>query len=123
MSQIAEPITIRNVTFKNRIIKGAMSEALANRAGQPNDLHFGLYQAWAQGGLGCAITGNVMVDLRAKNEPGVVAIESERDLERLKNGRILGKIWHGAVDSIVTSRSSMSERPKSGNSCSLCCAI
>ncbi|CAG68025.1 NADH:flavin oxidoreductase/NADH oxidase family protein [Acinetobacter baylyi] len=91
MSQIAEPITIRNVTFKNRIIKGAMSEALANRAGQPNDLHFGLYQAWAQGGLGCAITGNVMVDLRAKNEPGVVAIESERDLERLKKWADIGK--------------------------------
>lgn len=29
MSQIAQPITIRNTTFKNRIIKGAMSEALA----------------------------------------------------------------------------------------------
>ncbi|MES5514473.1 NADH oxidase, partial [Acinetobacter baumannii] len=43
MSQIAQPITIRNTTFKNRIIKGAMSEALANYEGQPNDLHLGLY--------------------------------------------------------------------------------
>lgn len=102
MSQIAEPITIRNVTFKNRIIKGAMSEALANHAGQPNDLHFGLYQAWAQGGLGCAITGNVMVDLRAKNEPGVVAIESERDLERLKKWADIGK-KHGMVQLIQLS--------------------
>ena len=38
MSQIAQPITIRNTTFKNRIIKGAMSEALANYEGQPNVL-------------------------------------------------------------------------------------
>ena len=66
MSLIAEPITIRNTTFKNRIIKGAMSEALANAAGQPNHLHYGLYEAWAKGGLGCAITGNVMVDIGAK---------------------------------------------------------
>jgi NADH:flavin oxidoreductases, Old Yellow Enzyme family len=62
MSHLAESFKIRNTTFKNRIIKGAMSEALANTAGQPNHLHFGLYEAWAKGGLGCAITGNVMVD-------------------------------------------------------------
>lgn len=91
MSLIAEPITIRNTTFKNRIIKGAMSEALANAAGQPNHLHYGLYEAWAKGGLGCAITGNVMVDIGAKNEPGVVAIESERDLEQLKHWAEIGK--------------------------------
>lgn len=66
MSQIADQLQIRKTTFKNRIIKGAMSEALANTAGQPNQLHLGLYEAWAKGGLGCAITGNVMVDIRAK---------------------------------------------------------
>ena len=44
MSHIAEPLQIRNTTFKNRIIKGAMSEALANPAGQPNHLHLGLYE-------------------------------------------------------------------------------
>jgi 2,4-dienoyl-CoA reductase-like NADH-dependent reductase (Old Yellow Enzyme family) len=90
-----QTITIRNTTFKNRIIKGAMSEALANTKGQ-NDLHLGLYGAWAKGGLGCAIT-NVMVNIAAKNEPGVVAIETERDLERLKNGLQLVKIWHGTI--------------------------
>lgn len=91
MSQIADQIQIRETTFKNRIIKGAMSEALANTAGQPNHLHLGLYEAWAKGGLGCAITGNVMVDIRAKNEPGVVAIESERDLAKLQQWAQLGK--------------------------------
>ncbi len=91
MSHIAEPLQIRNTTFKNRIIKGAMSEALANPAGQPNHLHLGLYEAWAKGGLGCAITGNVMVDIRAKNEPGVVVVESERDLEQLRQWANLGQ--------------------------------
>ena len=91
MSQIAQALQIRNTTFKNRIIKGAMSEALANRPGQPNHLHLGLYEAWGKGGLGCAITGNVMVDARAKNEPGVVVIESERDLADLKQWADLGK--------------------------------
>ncbi|QIC69724.1 NADH:flavin oxidoreductase/NADH oxidase family protein [Acinetobacter indicus] len=91
MSQIADQLQIRKTTFKNRIIKGAMSEALANMAGQPNQLHLCLYEAWAKGGLGCAITGNVMVDIRAKNEPGVVAIESERDLAKLQQWAQIGK--------------------------------
>ncbi|USE84076.1 NADH:flavin oxidoreductase/NADH oxidase family protein [Acinetobacter tibetensis] len=90
MSHIAAPLQIRNTTFKNRIIKGAMSEALANHAGQPNRLHLGLYEAWAKGGLGCAITGNVMVDFRAKNEPGVVVVESERDMAELSQWAALG---------------------------------
>lgn len=99
---IAQPMTIRNTVFKNRIIKGAMSEALANTAGQPNHLHLGLYEAWAKGGLGCAITGNVMVDLRAKNEPGVVGIESERDLAQLQAWAKVGK-QHGMVQLIQLS--------------------
>lgn len=74
MSHLAQALEIKNTRFKNRIIKGAMSEALANHAGQPNQLHLGLYDAWGKGGLGCAITGNVMVDFRAKNEPGVVVV-------------------------------------------------
>jgi 2,4-dienoyl-CoA reductase-like NADH-dependent reductase (Old Yellow Enzyme family) len=91
MSHLAESIQIRQVTFKNRIIKAAMSEALANHAGEPNQIHYGLYEAWAKGGLGCAITGNVMVDARAKNEPGVVIVETERDLDKLKHWADIGK--------------------------------
>ena len=102
MSQVAEQIQIRNTTFKNRVIKGAMSEALANTAGEPNHLHLGLYEAWAKGGLGCAITGNVMVDARAKNEPGVVIVETERDLAKLKQWADLGK-QHGMVQLIQLS--------------------
>ncbi|NNG81487.1 NADH:flavin oxidoreductase/NADH oxidase family protein [Acinetobacter sp. ANC 5378] len=102
MSHLAEATTIRNTPFKNRIIKAAMSEALANDAGQPSQLHFNLYEAWAKGGLGCAISGNVMVDFRAKNEPGVVVIESERDLAQLKQWADVGK-QYGMVQLIQLS--------------------
>ncbi|TCB52508.1 NADH:flavin oxidoreductase/NADH oxidase family protein [Acinetobacter sp. ANC 4779] len=102
MSHLAEAITIGKITFKNRIIKAAMSEALANDAGQPGQLHLGLYEAWAKGGLGCAVTGNVMVDFRAKNEPGVVVIESERDLAELQQWAQVGK-QHGMVQLIQLS--------------------
>ncbi|MBI1450779.1 MULTISPECIES: NADH:flavin oxidoreductase/NADH oxidase family protein [Acinetobacter] len=102
MSHLAESIKIRGTQFKNRIIKGAMSEALANTQGQPNHLHFGLYEAWAKDGLGCAITGNVMVDLRAKNEPGVVGVENERDLALLTQWAEVGK-KHGMVQLVQLS--------------------
>ena len=102
MSHLVKAIQIRNTMFKNRIIKGAMSEALANDAGQPNQAHLKLYEAWAKGGLGCAITGNVMVDFRAKNEPGVVVVETERDLEKLKAWANVGK-RHGMVQLVQLS--------------------
>ena len=102
VTHLAETIQIKNIHFKNRLIKGAMSEALANTAGQPNHLHFGLYQAWAKGGRGCAITGNVMVDIRAKNEPGVVAVESDRDLALLQQWANVGK-QHGMVQLVQLS--------------------
>ena len=91
MTQIAQPFILRGHRIKNRIIKAAMSEALANDAGQPNHQLLNLYEAWGRGGVGCAITGNVMVDAGAKNEPGVVVIEDQRDLVRLKAWAALGK--------------------------------
>lgn len=102
MSQLAQALKIKQSNFKNRIIKGAMSEALANHAGQPNPLHLGLYEAWAKGGLGCAITGNVMVDFRAKNEPGVVVVETERDLDLLRQWAQIGR-EHGMVQLVQLS--------------------
>lgn len=91
MNRLAEPLILRGITLKNRIVKAAMSEALANHLGQPNQQHLRLYEAWAKGGLGCAISGNVMVDGRAKNEPGVVVIENERDLDVLRQWAEIGK--------------------------------
>lgn len=102
MTTLANACQIRQMIFKNRIIKGAMSEALANDAGQPNQAHLKLYEAWAKGGLGCAITGNVMVDFRAKNEPGVVVVETERDLEQLKAWASVGQ-QHGMVQLVQLS--------------------
>lgn len=102
MSQLAQSLQIKQSNFKNRIIKGAMSEGLANHAGQPNQLHLGLYEAWAKGGLGCAITGNVMVDFRAKNEPGVVVVETERDLALLSQWAQIGQ-QHGMLQLVQLS--------------------
>ncbi|WP_432216796.1 NADH:flavin oxidoreductase/NADH oxidase family protein [Pseudomonas kribbensis] len=71
-------------TVGNRIAKAAMEENLADRDQAPSRELFRLYQAWAEGGAGLLLTGNVMIDRRAMTGPGGVVLEDERHLERFR---------------------------------------
>lgn len=83
-SVLTHSLTLPNgVVVKNRLVKSAMSEALGDRSGAPTPELTRLYQAWADGGVGLCVTGNVMTDRRALGEPGNVVIEDERDLAAL----------------------------------------
>ncbi|MGJ8560431.1 MAG: NADH:flavin oxidoreductase/NADH oxidase family protein [Litorimonas sp.] len=68
-------------TLTNRIAKGAMEENMADQAsglGQvPGEQLVNLYAAWAAGGAGMLITGNVMVDERALTGPGGVVLKRD----------------------------------------------
>ena len=64
----------------NRIAKAAMEENLANAKQQPDAALFALYDAWAKGGVGLMITGNVMVDRYAMTGPGGVVLQVDSDL-------------------------------------------
>lgn len=68
----------------NRLMKSALSEALGTSAGAPTRRLERLYDAWAGGGWGLVVTGNVMVDLRHRGEPGNVVVEDERHLDSLR---------------------------------------
>jgi 2,4-dienoyl-CoA reductase-like NADH-dependent reductase (Old Yellow Enzyme family) len=68
----------------NRLVKSAMSEALATRDGRPDERLVRLYSRIADGGIGLSITGNVMIDHRALGEPGNVVLEDDSDLPALK---------------------------------------
>lgn len=82
---LTQPLTLPNgVVIKNRLLKSAMSEALGTRDGAATPELAHLYEAWAEGGIGLCITGNVMIDLGARGEPGNVVIEDERHLAALK---------------------------------------
>lgn len=78
------------VTLLNRIAKSAMSEQLGDRHGSPTADLEQLYAAWARGGAGLLITGNVMVDHRALVEPRNAVLEDERFLPAYK-------LWAKAV--------------------------
>ena len=82
---LAQTLTLPNgVVIKNRLLKSAMSEALGSRQGAPTPELAHLYQAWAEGGIGLCVTGNVMIDHGALGEPGNVVIADDRDLPALK---------------------------------------
>lgn len=73
---LAEPLVLPcGALIKNRFLKSAMSEVLADRHHQPGLGHVQLYSQWAQGGVGLQITGNVMVDRRALGEPRNVVFD------------------------------------------------
>ena len=47
------------LTLPNRIMKAAMSEALADRAHSPDRRLEQLYRTWGKGGYGLLITGKI----------------------------------------------------------------
>jgi len=65
----------------NRIAKAAMEENMAVSGQLPGPALFDLYQAWAKGGAGLIITGNVMIDERALTGPGGVVLQAGTPLE------------------------------------------
>lgn len=67
------------VSLKNRIAKAAMSENFATNY-CANTKHVNLYKAWANGGPGLLISGNIMIDKRALGEP--VLITSTQSTKR-----------------------------------------
>ncbi len=81
----------------NRIAKAAMEENMANRHFAPSEKLLGLYKAWAQGGAGLIITGNVMVDRRAMTGPGGVVLENDKEMSQFRRWAHAAKSGGGKV--------------------------
>ena len=73
------------VTLKNRILKSAMTEGMADRNDQATQRHATLYRRWSEGEAGLLITGNVMVDARYLERPGNVCVETSDDQPHLRH--------------------------------------
>ncbi|PHR93002.1 MAG: 2,4-dienoyl-CoA reductase [Robiginitomaculum sp.] len=71
------PLTLPNgATLPNRIAKAAMEENLCDAGQMPGARLVNLYQAWADGGTGLIITGNVMVAPNALTGPGGIVLQA-----------------------------------------------
>ncbi|MBL0956272.1 MAG: NADH:flavin oxidoreductase/NADH oxidase family protein [Leptospira sp.] len=91
------------IILPNRLVKAAMEENLSNENLEPDSALWNLYEAWAKGGVGTIITGNVMVDHRSMTGPGGVVLESGSRLDGFKTwankakssgGKIIMQINH-----------------------------
>ncbi len=79
------PLSLPNgAVVPNRIAKAAMEENMADGDHAPSAELISLYRAWADGGAGLIITGNVMVDARAMTGAAGVVLEDDRYLDRFK---------------------------------------
>ncbi|MCF8169413.1 MAG: NADH:flavin oxidoreductase/NADH oxidase family protein [Rhodoferax sp.] len=87
-----EPLTLPNGTIlSNRVAKAAMEENMCDADHAPSDDLLELYKAWAGGGAGMLLTGNVMVDRRGMTGPGGVVLEDEKHLDRFKQWAQIAK--------------------------------
>ena len=87
-----QPLLLPNGTqIPNRIAKAAMEENLAALDQGPSAELLCLYQAWAEGGAGLLLTGNVMIDRRAMTGPGGVVLEDDRLLQRFRDWARIGR--------------------------------
>ncbi len=79
---LSTPFTLpRGVTIKNRLFKSAMSEQLGTRDHNPQPGLANLYRTWAQGGIGLAISGNIMIERTALGEPKNLVLDEQSDLK------------------------------------------
>jgi len=78
------------LVIKNRLLKSAMSEQLADHAHNPTARLERLYRTWAEGGVGLQVTGNAMVDRTAIGEPLNVILDERSDLSAFER-------WAGAA--------------------------
>ena len=90
--KLFSPVTLPNGTvLSNRVAKAAMEENMADASHAPSGGLLNLYRAWANGGAGLILTGNVMVDRRAMTGPGGVVLEDDRHLERFRRWARIGR--------------------------------
>lgn len=89
---------------KNRIVKSAMSEALADAHNNPTDGHVALFRRWSQGGAGLLITGNTPIDRWHLEHAGNFVLDGASDrsqvmrlAEAAKSGGalVLAQLAHG----------------------------
>lgn len=71
--------------LKNRFVKSAMSDSLADGKGNSTDAQARLYERWAKGGVGLSIIGEVQVDHRFPEKPGNLVLEANADLPALRS--------------------------------------
>lgn len=78
-------------TLKNRIVKSALTERIANTNLEATIFHEQLYKTWSETGAGLLITGNVVLDKIHLESAGNVCFENESQLPQIQKWAEAGK--------------------------------
>lgn len=65
--------------LKNRLVKSAMSDSLADGQGNPTDLQIRLYERWAEGGAALSMIGEVQGHPGYPEKPGNLVLQPTSD--------------------------------------------
>ncbi len=71
------------VKIPNRLAKAAMTEGLAEHKGRAGARIARAYRAWAEGGVGMSLTGNIMIDRRYRERPANVVVDGPQDADAM----------------------------------------
>ncbi|CEN59930.1 hypothetical protein ASPCAL02371 [Aspergillus calidoustus] len=83
-SPINNPLTLKcGLKLKNRLVKAAMAECIADSNGLPTNVHNNIYKQWGAGGWGMVFTGNVQVDRMYLGDARDTAFDSSQEAEFL----------------------------------------
>lgn len=93
-----EPLTLPNgAVLPNRLCKAAMEENLADPGQVPGQALYNLYHAWAAGGAGLILTGNVMIAPDALTGPGGVVLQDDSAIDRFALWATVGRSGGGHI--------------------------
>ncbi|KUL89957.1 hypothetical protein ZTR_02976 [Talaromyces verruculosus] len=108
-STLAQPINLKcGLVLKNRLVKAAMAECMADNGGLPSVKHNNVYREWGNGGWGMIITGttpsttistlantysigNVQVDSMYLGDARDITVDPGRETELLEKWSIWAK--------------------------------
>lgn len=83
---ISRPLKLANgIATANRIVKSAMSEALADERNDASDGQIAIYARWGKSGAGMLITGNALIDRRHLEHPANFVLDEHTDKARTRN--------------------------------------
>ncbi|RKK76719.1 hypothetical protein BFJ69_g6668 [Fusarium oxysporum] len=83
VAALAKPLTLKcGLVLPNRLVKAAMAEAMA-KDGLPDKAFRRPYQAWAKGGWGMVISGNVQIDHNYLGQPGDTCVSESFEYTKM----------------------------------------
>jgi 2,4-dienoyl-CoA reductase-like NADH-dependent reductase (Old Yellow Enzyme family) len=83
-SALFSPFALGPVSLKNRFVRAATSETMANSAGHATERLFQLYDDLSGGGAALLITGHIYVEPAGQYEPGQVGLYNDAGLAQLR---------------------------------------